>query len=92
VEFLSQWWQRVGVIDAPLTSLASWVVLGVAAALVVLAWPLTRTVVTICHEAGHAAAAVLVGRKLAGIRVHSDTSGLTVSREIGRASCRERVS
>jgi hypothetical protein len=80
VEFGSQWWQRVSVIDAPLTSLASWVVLGAAAALVVLAWPLTRTVVTICHEAGHATAAVLVGRKLAGIRVHSDTSGLTVSR------------
>ncbi|MCE1174364.1 MAG: M50 family metallopeptidase [Propionibacteriales bacterium] len=80
MEFLSQWWQRVSAMDAPLTTLASWVVLGVAVALVVLAWPLTRTVVTICHEAGHAVIAVLVGRKLAGIRVHSDTSGLTVSR------------
>jgi len=80
VEFLSQWWQRVSVVDVPLSLASSWVVFGVAVALVVLAWPLTRTVVTICHEAGHAVAAVLVGRKLAGIRVHSDTSGLTVSR------------
>ena len=32
------------------------------------------------HEAGHALVAVLVGRRLSGIRLHSDTSGLTVSR------------
>lgn len=51
-----------------------------ALALVVVAWPLVRTVVTICHEAGHAVVALLAGRKLRGIRVHSDTSGLTVSR------------
>ncbi len=31
------------------------------------------------HEAGHALAAVLSGRTLASIRLHSDTSGLTVS-------------
>ncbi|MDO5500421.1 MAG: M50 family metallopeptidase [Propionibacteriaceae bacterium] len=56
-------------------------VLGVAAlALVVLAWPLTRMAVTVAHEAGHAIIAVLTGRQLKGIRLHSDTSGLTVSR------------
>lgn len=44
------------------------------------AWPVVRTLVTICHEAGHALVAVLVGRRLSGVRVHSDTSGLTVSR------------
>ena len=32
------------------------------------------------HEAGHALVAVLVGRQLQAIRLHSDTSGLTVSR------------
>lgn len=52
----------------------------VAVALVVLAWPVTRMVVTVVHEAGHAAVAVVTGRKLTGIRLHSDTSGLTVSR------------
>jgi Peptidase M50B-like len=56
-----------------------------AAALALLAviwtmsWRLTRTVVTIAHEGGHALVAVLAGRGLTGIRLHADTSGLTVS-------------
>ena len=59
-------------------------VAGGLALLVVLAggrpWRLVRNVVTIVHEAGHALAAVLVGRRLQGIKLHSDTSGVTVSR------------
>jgi hypothetical protein len=43
-------------------------------------WPRVRLGVTVVHEAGHAVVAVLVGRRLQGIRLHSDTSGLTVSR------------
>jgi hypothetical protein len=35
--------------------------------------------VTITHEGAHGVAALLVGRRLQGIRLHSDTSGLTVS-------------
>ncbi|MGI5132685.1 M50 family metallopeptidase [Pseudonocardia sp. CA-107938] len=42
-------------------------------------WRWTRTVVTIAHEGGHALVAVLAGRGLTGIRLHPDTSGLTVS-------------
>jgi hypothetical protein len=42
-------------------------------------WSLTRHVVTIAHEAAHGVAALLSGRKLHGIQLHSDTSGLTVS-------------
>lgn len=52
----------------------------VALALVVLAWPLVRTLVTVCHESGHAIVAVLVGRRLTGVRLHADTSGVTLSR------------
>ncbi|GAB3770839.1 M50 family metallopeptidase [Nocardioides pacificus] len=54
----------------------------VAGLLVVVpsAWRLTRHVVTIAHEGAHGVAAVLSGRQLAGIRLHSDTSGLTLSR------------
>ena len=52
----------------------------VALLLVVVAWPQVRLGITIVHEAGHALVAVLVGRRLSGIRLHSDTSGLTVSR------------
>lgn len=56
-------------------------VLGVVAlAAVILGWPVTRMLVTVAHEAGHAIVALLVGRRLTGIRLHSDTSGLTVSR------------
>ena len=43
-------------------------------------WHVTRHVITIAHEASHALGALLTGRKLEGIRLHSDTSGLTVSR------------
>jgi peptidase M50B-like protein len=42
-------------------------------------WRWTRTVVTIAHEGGHALVAVLAGRGLTGIRLHPDTSGVTVS-------------
>ncbi|WP_109472847.1 M50 family metallopeptidase [Ornithinimicrobium cavernae] len=41
---------------------------------------LVRHGVTIVHEAGHATVAVLTGRQLRGIRLHADTSGVTVSR------------
>ncbi len=55
---------------------------GALALLLVLApatWPRVRLGITVAHEAGHAAVAVLVGRKLRAIRLHSDTSGVTVS-------------
>lgn len=59
----------------------------IATALVALAavaprslWRLSRNAVTIAHEGGHGLVALLTGRKLDGIRLHSDTSGLTVSR------------
>jgi hypothetical protein len=56
---------------------------GVVALVLVLlpaTWPRVRLGVTVVHEAGHALVAVLVGRRLRSIRLHSDTSGLTVSR------------
>ena len=56
---------------------------GVVALVLVLApatWPRVRLGVTVVHEAGHALVAVLVGRRLRSVRLHSDTSGLTVSR------------
>jgi len=42
-------------------------------------WRPLRTIVTIAHEGGHAMVALLSGRRLSGIRLHSDTSGVTVS-------------
>ncbi|MDG4767861.1 M50 family metallopeptidase [Solwaraspora sp. WMMD406] len=44
-----------------------------------LPWRIARNAITIAHEGGHALVALLTGRKLRGIRLHSDTSGLTLS-------------
>lgn len=55
-------------------------VLAVALVLVPRLWGLSRHLVTIAHEGAHGVAALLSGRRLSGIRLHSDTSGLTVSR------------
>lgn len=42
-------------------------------------WGTVRHAVTIAHEGGHALVAGLTGRRVSGIRLHSDTSGLTTS-------------
>jgi len=62
-----------------------WVVLAtLAAAIAVIVphnvWRISRNAITIAHEGGHGLVALLTGRQLTGIRLHSDTSGLTVSR------------
>ncbi|WP_327091303.1 M50 family metallopeptidase [Nonomuraea sp. NBC_01738] len=62
-----------------------WVVaVSALAALVIVgfttSWHLTRGLVTIAHEGGHALMALLTRRKLEGIRLHSDTSGVTLTR------------
>ena len=61
-----------------------WLIVGSGVlALVVVAssrvWPVARIVVTIVHEGGHALVALTTGRRLAGVRLHRDTSGTTVS-------------
>lgn len=63
----------------------AWVVAVAAlAAFVIVAfsapWQLTRGLITIAHEGGHALMALLTRRKLQGIRLHSDTSGVTLTR------------
>ncbi|MFC7263159.1 M50 family metallopeptidase [Streptomyces lutosisoli] len=62
-----------------------WVVIAtLVAALAVIVphgvWRVSRNAITIAHEGGHGMIALLTGRSLSGIRLHSDTSGLTVSR------------
>jgi hypothetical protein len=44
------------------------------------AWQVSRNVVTLAHEGGHAVVSIATGRRLDGIRLHSDTSGVTSSR------------
>ena len=79
---LERLWDRVSG-SQPLPP--AWVVglTGLLALVVVLdrrSWQLTGKVITIAHEAGHALVSVLSGRRLDGIRLHSDSSGVTYSR------------
>jgi hypothetical protein len=82
VSALAQLWDRV---TATGPVLATWlVVLTAAVAFGVVAshriWHISRNVVTLAHEGGHAVVSVATGRRLDGIRLHSDTSGVTSSR------------
>ncbi len=75
-------WERASAHQEPLPW-ATALLTVLAAALVVLVpalWRRARHVITIAHEGGHALVATASGRRLGGIRLHSDTSGLTVSR------------
>jgi hypothetical protein len=42
-------------------------------------WPVSRNVVTMAHEGGHALVALLTGRRLAGVRLFHNTAGVTVT-------------
>src|SRR4051794_40097127 len=80
MDAVEQLWTRVSA-QAPLPP----EVLAAAAAVALLVvatpalWRPARNAVTIAHEGAHGLAALVTGRRLAGIRLHSDTSGLTVS-------------
>ncbi len=76
-----RFWDQV---SAPTPDLSPALLLGTAAVAAVLVlysplWRVTRHAVTIAHEGAHGVVALAVGRRLAGIRLHSDTSGVTVS-------------
>ncbi|TWP37007.1 M50 family metallopeptidase [Leekyejoonella antrihumi] len=79
---MDDWWRRVVEVTPPADHrivLAAGLV-----AVLVIAWSTTwrfaRHVVTVVHEGSHGLVALLAGRSLSGIRLHSDSSGLTVSR------------
>ncbi|MFF6775951.1 M50 family metallopeptidase [Streptomyces sp. NPDC012637] len=64
---------------------ATWIVVATAVAALAAVvprpiWRLSRNAITIAHEGGHGLVALVTGRRLQSIRLHSDTSGLTVSR------------
>ncbi|GAA1352836.1 M50 family metallopeptidase [Saccharothrix algeriensis] len=65
-----------------MSTLAQWA--PAVLALVVVAgpgtWRLSRNTITIAHEGGHALVALLTGRRLEGVKLNPDTSGVTVSR------------
>jgi hypothetical protein len=85
-DYVADAWARLTSVSAE-ASTGLVLVSGAVAVLMVTVpalWRRTRHLVTIAHEGAHGVAALVSGRRLAGIRLHSDTSGLTVSR--GRSS------
>lgn len=79
---MGDWWERVAATtpapDLRVTVLLALVALGSVAWAPV--WRVARHLVTVVHEGGHGLVALLAGRHISGIRLHSDSSGLTVSR------------
>ncbi|MEW1694668.1 M50 family metallopeptidase [Streptomyces sp. NPDC093249] len=64
---------------------AEWLVIVTGAAALAVTvirglWLPARNAITIAHEGGHGLVALVTGRRLEAIRLHSDTSGLTVTR------------
>jgi hypothetical protein len=81
VSITQVWDQVVGSQPDPAAWLAPATALAALAAVVPHGmWHRSRHAVTIAHEGGHGLVALLTGRRLDGIRLHSDTSGLTLSR------------
>lgn len=86
VDFLAQWWDRIVAgfsrSQPPELSLAEVaVILLVASALSLphATWRYFGLFSTVVHELGHAFAALMSGRRLTGIRLNLDSSGLTTS-------------
>lgn len=81
MELIAEIWRRTLSVqpDPPAAVIALAAAVAFALVIIPTSWPVTRLLVTITHEGAHAFAAVLAGRRLRGIRLHSDTSGLTVS-------------
>lgn len=81
-DVLSSIWDDVTGTQQPLDDRGVAITAAVAVLLVAVPamWSVSRHVITIAHEGAHGLVALLTGRSLQGIRLHSDTSGLTVSR------------
>jgi hypothetical protein len=81
VELIAEVWRRALAVQPPPAPVMVALAAAIAAALVLprTVWPYTRILIAITHEGAHGVAALLSGRRLEGIRLHSDTSGLTVS-------------
>jgi hypothetical protein len=74
-------WEKLWTASPQLSSLlfAGALVAGIAAVAPFI-WPFTRSAATAIHEGGHVLMALFWGRHVTGIKLHSDTSGVTISR------------
>jgi hypothetical protein len=81
VELIAEVWRRATATQPSPAPIVVALTAAIALALVLprAIWPYTRMLITITHEGAHGVAAFLTRRRLEGIRLHSDSSGLTVS-------------
>ena len=81
MELIAEVWHRATATQPSPAPIVVALTAGIALALVLprATWPYTRMLITITHEGAHGVAAFLTGRRLQGIRLHTDSSGLTVS-------------
>lgn len=81
VEELHSAWERLtSVQTAPKTELLLLALLLSLALITPQVWRRTRNFITVAHEGGHALVALFFGRRVSGIKLHSDTSGVTISK------------
>lgn len=78
---MTEFWDRISAVSP---TPPAWIVqiAALVAVLIVLVpqtWRIARNVVTIFHEFAHLLVAFLTGRRLMGVRLHSDTSGVAIS-------------
>src|SRR5215469_4926308 len=80
--WIHELWDRVGGTQPvpPLWVIAMSAAIALLIVLDARTWHLARNAITIAHEGGHALVSLLTGRRLDGIRLHSDSSGVTYSR------------
>src|SRR5260370_693442 len=76
---LARLWDRVAGTQPlpPAWVIAATALVALAAVLNTGSWRLAGKVITIAHEGGHALVSVLSGRRLDGLRLHADSSGVT---------------
>ncbi|MGA9873353.1 MAG: M50 family metallopeptidase [Rhodococcus sp. (in: high G+C Gram-positive bacteria)] len=79
---MSEFWDRITAVspDPPVWIVQLAAVVALAIVLIPQTWRVARNVVTIAHEGAHLFFALITGRQLMGVRLHSDTSGVAISK------------
>ncbi|CAM3338354.1 M50 family metallopeptidase [Stackebrandtia soli] len=81
LDAITDLWDKLTAVQAApdVAIVAATAIAALAVVFVNTTWRLARNVITIAHEGGHALVALMCGRRLHGIRLHGDTSGVTIT-------------